>query len=79
MVQNAKRNAVNIAAKSEIHTTSRKFDQAIESKSKEDAQTILSYFYKIIDKAISRGVLKKATGARKKSRHTKRLNALQKA
>lgn len=45
-----------------------------KSDNKDEAKKLLSKAYKAIDKAAKRGVIKKKTAARKKSRLTKSLN-----
>jgi small subunit ribosomal protein S20 len=44
-----------------------------------DAETAVRAAIKLVDKAISNGILKKNAGARKKSRLMKKLNALKKS
>ncbi|MCX5750295.1 MAG: 30S ribosomal protein S20 [Candidatus Saganbacteria bacterium] len=44
-----------------------------------DNESLVRNTIKLIDKAISNGILKKNTGARKKSRLMKKLNALKKS
>lgn len=44
-----------------------------------DTEALVKNTIKLIDKAISNGILKKNTGARKKSRLMKKLNALKNA
>jgi len=46
----------------------------ISSKKKEEALKLLSQVYSAIDKAAKRGVIKKNTAARKKSRLSKAIN-----
>ncbi len=48
----------------------------IDAKKNEEAQKIINQSIKEIDRAISKGIIKKNTGARKKSRLMKKLNAL---
>ncbi len=49
----------------------KKIKTFVASKDKDSANSILSEAYKAIDKAMKRGVIKKNTAARKKSRLSK--------
>lgn len=73
--QDDKRAERNRNAKMEIKSLRVKFRKAIESKNLEDAKTTAQALGKKLDKAQSRGILKKNTVARKKSRVMKKLNA----
>jgi len=48
-------------------------EKLVGQKNLEEAQKLLPQLYKALDKAASRGVIKKNTAARKKSRLTKLL------
>lgn len=50
----------------------------ISAKKKEDVEKMVPQIYKAIDKAAKRGVIKKNTAARKKSRLMKKLKGLSK-
>ncbi len=56
----------------------RDFLKDIKEKKVEEAEKKLPELYKAIDKAAKRGVIKKNTAARKKSRLTKKVVALKK-
>ncbi|MGL4391881.1 MAG: 30S ribosomal protein S20 [Fusobacteriaceae bacterium] len=71
--RNRKRNQ---AVKSRVKTMAKKVLSAIEDKSKELATTSLSVAYKELDKAVSKGILKANTAARKKARLALKVNAL---
>ena len=62
-----KKTAKNRAVKSKLRTAVKAAKLAILAKDK-DAKAKLSTAHKEIDKAVSKGVLHKQTGARKKSR-----------
>jgi len=64
-----KRNLRNRVVKSNVRTSIRKF---VEDKSAATLRAAIS----TLDKAVSKGVLHRNTASRKKSRLTKRLNAL---
>ncbi len=64
IVQNEKRRQQNIAVRSAIKTYSKK---ALATAGTDEARENLNLALKSIDKAVSRGVIKKNTGARKKS------------
>lgn len=51
----------------------KQFRALISGNKKEEAKSLLSQVYKAIDKAAKRGVIKKNTADRKKSRLTKAL------
>ena len=73
----AERNRVrNQAIKSRIKTMIKKVLVAVEAKEVETAKAALSIAYKELDKAVTKGVLKKNTASRKKSRLTAKVNAL---
>lgn len=50
-------------------------EKLLDQKNFEEAQKLLPQLYKALDKAASRGVIKKNTAARKKSRLTKLFQA----
>jgi small subunit ribosomal protein S20 len=54
----------------------RKLRAAIETGKPEDAKTILPGTFSLIDKSVQKGVIKKNTARRYKSRLTKSVNAL---
>ena len=73
----AERNRVrNQAVKTRVKTMAKKVLSTLEVKDVEAAKTALSVAYKELDKAVTKGVLKKNTVSRKKSRLTLKVNAL---
>ena len=64
--QNAKRRARNRAIMSRVRTTMRKLREAVEDKTVTDEQ--LAAATRELDRAVSKGVLKKNTAARNKQR-----------
>ena len=71
------RNAArNQAIRSRTKTFVKKVLSAVEAKNVDEAKSALSVAYKELDKAVTKGVLKKNTASRKKSRLTLKVNAL---
>lgn len=76
-IRTAERNRVrNQAVKSRTKTMVKKLLTAIEAKDAEAAKAALSVVYKELDKAVTKGVFKKNTVSRKKSRLAAKVNAL---
>jgi len=76
--QNEKRRIKNSNVKSTIRTAAKKLVKTIESKEGKDLNKIQEYFLnftKTIDTAAGKGIIKKNTAARKKSRLAKKVNA----
>ncbi len=74
--QNEKRNVINSARKSMVKTQIKKFELAVRGHDLTAAAEILGMVTKTIDKVAATTTMHKNTAARKKSRLTKRLNAL---
>jgi len=74
--QSKKRMARNLKIKNILKKTTKEGRRLIEAKKAEEAQKIIKQSIKEIDRAISKGIIKKNTGARKKSRLMKKLNTL---
>ena len=76
-VQVAERNRQrNLAIRSKAKTIVKKVLAAVEAKEAEAAQAALVAAYKELDKAVTKGVFKKNTVSRKKSRLAAKVNAL---
>ena len=74
-----KRNAErNQAIRSRVKTFVKKVLAAGEAKNVDEAKTALQVAYKELDKAVTKGVLKKNTVSRKKSRLALKVNSLAK-
>ena len=71
--RNAERNQ---AIKSRVKTFVKKVLSAVEAKNVDEAKTALQVAYKELDKAVTKGVVKKNTAWRKKSRLAVKVNAL---
>ena len=70
----AERNRVrNVAVRSAVKTAVKRVLDALTSN-KDSVAALLNNAYKVIDKAVSKGVFHKNTAARKKSRLTKHVN-----
>jgi len=72
--QAKKRRALNLARKNALKSLSKKFEKLIAANKKDEAKKLLPQVYQAIDKASKRGIIKKNTAARKKSRLAKMLN-----
>ena len=71
------RNAArNKSIKSRVKTFVKKVLSAVEAKNVDEAKAALQVAYKELDKAVTKGLLKKNTASRKKSRLTLKVNAL---
>ena len=74
--QNIKRRTINRARKSQVKTQIKHLEAVIEKGDIEAASEQLRLVTKKLDKTASTSTMHKKTAARKKSRLTKRLNAL---
>ena len=66
----------NQAVKSRVKTMVKKVLAAVEVKEVEAANAALSVPYKELDKAVTKGIIKKNTAYRKKARLAAKVNAL---
>jgi len=69
----------NAMAKSLLRTSIRKFEKSMQSTDIEQAKSALNNATRIIDKSVTKGILHKNAAARRKSRLTKRFNAMNQA
>jgi small subunit ribosomal protein S20 len=74
--QSLKLKALNQSNRHKLKTQMRKLRSAIETGKPEEAKTILPGTFSLIDKSVQKGVIKKNTARRYKSRLTKSVNAL---
>ncbi|MDX2469199.1 MAG: 30S ribosomal protein S20 [SAR324 cluster bacterium] len=72
--QNERRRIHNRTIRSAYRTEIKKFNALIDAGSKEEATAALPAVQKVIDKACSKGIIKKNSASRKKSRLTISLN-----
>jgi len=73
----AKKSESNNTFKASMRTAIKKVEKAVEAKDKANASELLKDAIKKIDKAVSKGVIHKNTGARYKARLTKKVNAME--
>ena len=66
----------NQAVKSRVKTMTKKVLTTVDTKDVEAAKAALSVAYKELDKAVSKGIMKKKTASRKKARLAAKVNAL---
>lgn len=76
ILTNEKARLRNNAVKSELKTTIRAVNTAVESTDKDAAATALVAASRKLDKAVSKGVLHKNNAANRKSAISKKVNAL---
>jgi small subunit ribosomal protein S20 len=74
--QNARRNAINTASRSNLRTNLKKLRAALAGGNKDEAKSLLPQVVSVIDKSVQKGVLHKNTAARHKARLTSHVNAL---
>ena len=73
----AERNRVrNQAVKTRIKTMAKKVLATVEDQNLEAAKVALSVAYKELDKAVTKGIIKKNTASRKKARLAAKVNSL---
>ena len=66
----------NQAIKNRVKTFVKKVLVAVDANNVDEAKTALSVAYKELDKAVTKGILKKNTVSRKKSRLAAKVNSL---
>lgn len=66
----------NQAVKSRVKTMTKKVLTTVDTKDVEAAKAALSVAYKELDKAVSKGIMKKNTASRKKARLAAKVNTL---
>ena len=74
--QNAKRRTINRARKSQVKSQIKRFEAALTAGDADQAAAELKATVKKLDKVAATSTMHKKTAARKKSRLTKKLNAL---
>lgn len=72
-IQNEKKRLVNKVFKSRVRTAFRSFEEALTTKDKTQIDQQLRLVYSLMDKGVKRGVLKKNTANRTKSRAVARV------
>ncbi|GMA59996.1 30S ribosomal protein S20 [Alicyclobacillus fastidiosus] len=66
----------NTSMKSALRTTIKKYETSLSAKDVEQAREALLTATRALDKAVTKGIIKKNTASRKKSRLTKHFNEL---
>ena len=74
-----KRHFKNISTKSDLRTSVKNFEGLVKTKKNDEAKKALSLLISKLDKAASKGIIKKNTAARKISRLMKKLSPQAKA
>ena len=74
--QSQRKRLINQMNRHKLRTQVKKLRAAIATGKAADAKTLLPETFKIIDRSVQKGVIKKNTARRYKSRLTKRVNAL---
>ncbi len=69
-----KRRVLNLGRSATLKNSIKKVKKLILAGQKDEAKKLISTAYQAIDKAVKRGVIKKNTAARKKSRLMRLLN-----
>ncbi len=74
--QTKKRRILNLQRQKAVKDALKKIKKLFGAGKKEEAKKLISQAYRAIDKAVKRGIIKKNTAARKKSRLMKMINKL---
>lgn len=74
---NEKAHLRNKSCKAEIKTAIRRVDEAVEAKDEQAAKTAAKYACRLLDKAVSKGVIHKNQAANRKSGVMLKVNGMQ--
>lgn len=74
--QSRRRRLFNLRRERKMKTLVKQLKKLIQEKKKLETQKILPQVYQAIDKAAKRGIIKKNTASRKKSRLTKTMDRI---
>jgi len=74
--QTKKRRVRNLQTKKALNSAIKTSRGLVDNKKNEEAKKSILQTIRLLDKAVSKGTMKKNTAARKKSRLMKRLNSL---
>jgi small subunit ribosomal protein S20 len=74
--QSQRRRLINHGNRHKLKTQMKKLKTAIATGKAEDAKTLLPNTFSLIDKSVQKGVIKKNTAQRYKSRLAKSVNAI---
>jgi small subunit ribosomal protein S20 len=73
-----KKHVFNLRRKKDLNETVKEVKKLTAEKNKKEAEKLLPKMYQAIDKAAKRGIIKKNTAARKKSRLAKTIKKISK-
>jgi small subunit ribosomal protein S20 len=76
--QNERRRLRNAAVRSNVRSAVKSVRTALGAASVDEARATLARTIRVLDKAVTKGILHKNAAARRKSRLTRQLNALSK-
>jgi small subunit ribosomal protein S20 len=71
--QSRKRHQRNVAEKNKLRTLRRQFDESLRTGNRDEMETRFRAYCSELDKAVKRGILKKNTASRHKSRGALRM------
>ena len=74
--QTKSRTVYNNRVRRRLKDSVKKYEDAIETKDQKKAEEHLPRVYQMLDKAAKRGIIKKGTASRKKSKMAKKYNTL---
>lgn len=74
--QSQRRRLINQMSRHKLKTQMKRLKAALAAKNAADAKTLLPETFSLIDKSVQKGVIKKNTARRYKSRLTKTVNGL---
>ena len=74
--QSLKRKLNNTTNRHKLKTQMKRLKSAVAGKQSAEAKSLLPRTFSLIDKSVQKGVIKKNTAARYKSRLTKSINAI---
>jgi small subunit ribosomal protein S20 len=74
--QSKKRQQLNKPARSRLTTETRRFERAVERGDAKAAQGQLDLLTKLLQKAVTKGIIKTNTAARRQARFQKQLNGI---
>ena len=72
----SRRTLRNVSLKSALRTTIKKFESALGQSDVDQARVALKLANRALDKAATKGIIHRNTASRKKSRLTRRFNAI---
>ncbi len=70
----ARKKAANDRNKKNVKESFKEIEKLLKDKKKDEVKKVLPRFYKAVDKAAKKGVIKKNTASRKKSRVSRMIN-----